>query len=94
MLGATKVSDDDRKYLDSLINRSLGLQLMGMQSDEYLRFLFEIRENPTPENIARLSRWNQQAEAYLANRVEQSRQPQLTPAVEMFSNAQQQKFLN
>ena len=66
--------NDDHDYVESLINRAVGLLMLNLQSDDFLRFLDDLKRNPTPEAIAALARWNENLEEYLAKRVETSRQ--------------------
>jgi len=92
--------DDDHDYAQSLINRALGLLMLNLQSDDFLRFLDDLKRNPTPEAIAALSRWNENLEAYLAKRVAISRQQALSLARSSETREEQppaepaQKFLN
>ena len=64
--------DDD--YIQSLVNRAIGLIVLNLQSDDFLRFIDDLKRNPQPEAIAALARWNANLEAYLGKRVELSRQ--------------------
>ena len=64
--------DDD--YIQSLVNRAIGLIVLNLQSDDFLRFIDDLKRNPQPEAIAALARWNENLEAYLGKRVELSRQ--------------------
>ena len=66
--------NDDHDYVESLVNRAVGLMVLNLQSDDFLRFLDDLKRNPTPEAIAALARWNENLEEYLAKRVETSRQ--------------------
>ena len=97
--------DDDHDYIERLINRAVGLMVLNLQSDDFLRFLDDLKQNPTPESIATLSRWNEDLETYLAKRVELSRQQAQSlrssaegetskPPAEPAEPPQPQKFLN
>ena len=66
--------DDDHDYVQSLISRAIGLLTLNLQSDDFLRFIDDLKRNPQPEAIAALARWNENLEAYLGKRVELSRQ--------------------
>jgi len=72
--------DDPTKHAQFLIDTAIKLRLLADLPTDFLKFISDVEMNPSPENVARIERWNADAAAYLEKRAEQFQpDPQFRP---------------
>jgi len=65
------MSDGPTKHAQFLIDTAIKLRLLMELPNDFLKFISDVEMNPSPENIARIEKWNADAAAYLQKRAEQ-----------------------